>query len=44
MSQQLSRKSSRSGMSYAQSVKEGENPLAYTPEYKDVLAKAGIFM
>ena len=41
---QLSRKRSSSAMSYTQSVKEGENPPAYTPEYEDVLAKAGIFM
>lgn len=31
-------------MSYTQSVKEGGNPPAYTPEYEEVLKKAGIFM
>lgn len=44
MNQQLSRKHSSSGMSYTQSVKDGENPPAYSPEYEGVLAKAGIFM
>ncbi|KAL9124693.1 MAG: hypothetical protein Q9217_006003, partial [Psora testacea] len=45
MSQQLCRKKSSSAISYTQSVKEGENPPAYTPEYEsEVLAKAGIFM
>lgn len=44
MSQQLTRKSSRSSISYTQSVKQGENPPAYTPEYEEVLAKAGIKM
>jgi len=31
-------------MSYTQSVKEGDNPPAYTPEYENTLAKAGILM
>ena len=31
-------------MSYTQSVKDGENPPAYSPEYEGVLVKAGIFM
>ena len=44
MSQQLTRKSSRSSISYTQSVKQGDNPPAYTPEYEEVLAKAGIKM
>jgi len=44
MSQPLSRKHSSSGMSYTQSVKEGDKPPAYTPEYENELAKAGIFM
>ena len=44
MSQQLARKRSSSGISYTQSVKEGDNPPAYSPAYEGVLAKAGIFM
>lgn len=45
MSQQLSRKRASSVMSYTQSVKEGENPPAHTPEYeRQVLARAGIQM
>ncbi len=31
-------------MSYTQSVKDGDNPPAYTPKYEEVLAKAGIHM
>ncbi|KAK2756539.1 hypothetical protein FQN54_005432 [Arachnomyces sp. PD_36] len=30
--------------SYAQSIKDGDNPRAYTPGYEKVLEKAGIFM
>ena len=30
--------------SYSQSVKDGDNPRAYTPKYEKVLEKAGIFM
>ncbi|KAI9780731.1 MAG: hypothetical protein M1816_002684 [Peltula sp. TS41687] len=45
MSQPTSKKrSSSSSMSYAQSVKQGDNPAAYSPEYERVLEKAGIFM
>lgn len=43
MSQSSSKKRSRS-TSYTQSVKDGDNPRAYTPKYEEVLAKAGIFM
>ncbi len=43
MSEQNSKKRSRS-TSYTQSVKDGDNPRAYTPKYEEVLAKAGIFM
>ena len=44
MCQQLGGKHSSSAMRYTQSAKQGESPPAYTPKYKDVLAKAGIFM
>ena len=44
MSQLLTRKNSRSSISYTQSVKQGENPPAYTPEYEKILANAGIQM
>ncbi len=44
MSRNLSRKHSSSAISYTRSVKKGENPPAYTSEYEDVLAGAGIFM
>jgi len=44
MSQQLFRKHSSSGISYTQSVKKSDKPPAYTPEYENELAKAGIFM
>jgi hypothetical protein len=40
---QLPRKRPRP-TSYTQSAKDGDNPKAYTPEYEEVLAKAGIFM
>ena len=43
MSDPLSKKRSRS-TSYTQSVKDGDNPRAYTPKYEEVLAKAGISM
>ncbi|KAI9779374.1 MAG: hypothetical protein M1816_003601 [Peltula sp. TS41687] len=44
MSQPTPKKRSSSNMSYAQSVKQGDNPAAYSPEYERVLEKAGIFM
>ena len=45
MSEQLTKKRSSSATSYTQSVKEGENPPAHTPEYeKRVLVPAGIIM
>ena len=37
-------KRSDSSRSYAQSVKDGENPAAYTAEYEQTLQRAGIFM
>jgi hypothetical protein len=40
---QLPRKRPRP-TSYTQSAEDGDNPKAYTPEYEEVLAKAGIFM
>lgn len=40
---QLPRKRPRP-TSYTQSVKDGDNPKAYTPEYEEVLTEAGIFM
>ena len=43
MSEPSSKKRSRS-TSYSQSVKDGDNPRAYTPKYEKVLEKAGIFM
>jgi len=43
MSEPSSKKRSRS-TSYAQSVKDGDNPRAYTPKYEEVLEKAGIVM
>ena len=44
MSQELPRKRS-SSKSYAQSVKEGQNPPSHTPQYeRDVLAPAGIII
>ncbi|KAI9807768.1 MAG: hypothetical protein M1825_005073 [Sarcosagium campestre] len=43
MSQTYPQKRPRS-TSYSQSVKDGDNPRAYTPQYEQVLEKAGIFM
>lgn len=44
MSQSLSRKHFSSDMSYTQSIKEGDNSLTYTSEYKNTLVKADILM
>ena len=45
MSPQLTKKRSSSGISYSQSVRQGDNPPAHSPEYeKKVLAPAGIIM
>ena len=43
MSEPSSKKRLRS-TSCSQSVKDGDNPRAYTPKYEKVLEKAGIFM
>jgi hypothetical protein len=43
MSKPLSKKRPRA-TSYTQSVRDGDNPRAYTPQYEEVLTKAGIIM